>query len=61
MHLHAPTHARASLPPAFRPLQLAGPEAAQAHGLDLYSVCSVVGYCLAPMTVLSALTLLLPR
>jgi len=41
--------------------QIAGVEAKEAQGLDLYSCCCVIGYCLAPITVFSALTLLLPR
>jgi len=42
-------------------MQIAGVEAKEARGLDLYSCCCVIGYCLAPITVFSALTLLLPR
>jgi len=41
--------------------QLAGVDASEAKGLELYSVCCIVGYCLAPMAVYSALSLLLPR
>ncbi|KAF5841731.1 hypothetical protein DUNSADRAFT_11511 [Dunaliella salina] len=41
--------------------QIAGVEAKEAQGLDLYSCCCVIGYCLAPITVFSALALLLPR
>ena len=41
--------------------QLAGAEAAEAKGLDLYSVCCLVGYCMVPLVVYSAGSLLLPR
>ena len=41
--------------------QLAGAEAAEAKGLDLYSVCCVVGYCMVPQVVFSAVSLLIPR
>ncbi|GAX80868.1 hypothetical protein CEUSTIGMA_g8303.t1 [Chlamydomonas eustigma] len=41
--------------------QLAGSGAAESKGLDLYSVCCVVGYCMVPLVVHSAISLLLPR
>lgn len=41
--------------------QLAGAEASEAKGLDLYSCCCVVGYCLLPICLYSAASLLLPR
>ena len=41
--------------------QLAGAEAAEAKGLDLYSICCVVGYCMVPLVVYSAVSLLIPR
>mmetsp|Transcript_22231 Transcript_22231/g.56527 ORF Transcript_22231/g.56527 Transcript_22231/m.56527 type:complete len:244 (-) Transcript_22231:196-927(-) len=40
--------------------QLAGIDAQEAKGLDLYSVCCLVGYCMAPIAVFSAVALLLP-
>ncbi len=42
-------------------VQLAGVDAAETKGLDLYAMCCVVGYCLAPIAVFSALSLMLPR
>ena len=41
--------------------QLAGAEAAEVKGLDLYSVCCVVGYCMVPQVVFSAVSLLIPK
>ncbi len=41
--------------------QLAGAEASESKGLDLYSVCCVVGYCMVPLVVYSAVSLLIPR
>lgn len=41
--------------------QLAGSEVADTKGLDLYHVCCVVGYCMVPLVVYSAVSLLIPR
>jgi len=41
--------------------QLAGGDSSEGKGLDLYSVCCVVGYCLVPLVVFSVLSLLIPR
>uniref|UniRef100_A0A7R9VFU1 Protein YIP n=1 Tax=Chlamydomonas euryale TaxID=1486919 RepID=A0A7R9VFU1_9CHLO len=41
--------------------QLAGAEATEARGLDLYHVCCVIGYCMVPLVVYSAVSLLIPR
>jgi protein YIPF5/7 len=41
--------------------QLSGTEAEDSKGLDLYSCCCVVGYCLLPICVYSALGLVVPR
>lgn len=41
--------------------QLAGAEAAEAKGLDLYSICCIAGYCMVPLVVYSAASLLIPR
>ncbi|KAJ9508510.1 hypothetical protein QJQ45_012051 [Haematococcus lacustris] len=41
--------------------QLAGLDASEGKGLDLYSCCCVVGYCQVPITLLSAAVLLAPK
>eukprot|EP00798_Chlamydomonas_sp_ICE-L_P007397 gene7397-524_t len=41
--------------------QLAGTDAVENQGLDLYSICCVCGYCMVPLVVYSAISLLVPQ
>lgn len=41
--------------------QLAGVDVSEAKGLDLYSVCCLVGYCMLPICAQSAACLFIPR
>ena len=41
--------------------QLAGPDRGDDKGLELYSICCLIGYCLVPLVVFSATALMIPR
>jgi len=45
---------------AFVVNQLAGEENPEKQNLALYSVCCLIGYCMIPIVLLSALALLIP-
>jgi hypothetical protein len=41
--------------------QLAGADSSEKKALDLYSCCCLVGYCMAPICLASAVGLMVPR
>ncbi len=41
--------------------QLAGADSIEKNALDLYSCCCLVGYCMAPICLISAVGLMVPR